>query len=265
MFNAVTCCSGCFSAYRREAILPRMDWWENQTLPGRRVDLRRRPLADQLRAARLAGRCMKRTPSRTRSCRPPSARSSTSRRAGSARGRASRCWSRAFIWRKHPSPPFFTYLSIVLPLLAPVAALHAIVWGPIAHGGTLPLVYIAGHLLAGDGLLALLRPVPGRVQPGVGLRRPVRLLLPRRSCCGRPTTRSPPAAPPPGAPARRRPACWRRRWGSCEMAVPAERACVRRSARRPARVAEPRARDAAAAAVDRCRCCCSARRCCVRR
>jgi len=32
----------------------------------------------------------------------------------------------------------------VLPLIAPAAAVHAIVWGPIAHGGTLPLVYIAG-------------------------------------------------------------------------------------------------------------------------
>ena len=36
VFNAVTCCSGCFSAYRREAILPHLDWWENQTLPRRR-------------------------------------------------------------------------------------------------------------------------------------------------------------------------------------------------------------------------------------
>ena len=31
------------------------------------------------------------------------------------------------------------------------------------HGGTLPLIYLAGHLLAGDGLLALLRPLPGPV------------------------------------------------------------------------------------------------------
>ena len=54
VFGAVTCCSGCFSAYRREAILPRLEWWESQTLPRHRVDLRRRPLADQLRAARLA-------------------------------------------------------------------------------------------------------------------------------------------------------------------------------------------------------------------
>ena len=35
VFNAVTCCSGCFSAYRREAIMPHLDWWENQTFLGR--------------------------------------------------------------------------------------------------------------------------------------------------------------------------------------------------------------------------------------
>ena len=34
VFGAVTCCSGCFSAYRREAILPRLEWWENQTFLG---------------------------------------------------------------------------------------------------------------------------------------------------------------------------------------------------------------------------------------
>ena len=34
VFNAVTCCSGCFSAYRREAIMPRLEWWESQTFLG---------------------------------------------------------------------------------------------------------------------------------------------------------------------------------------------------------------------------------------
>ena len=55
VFSAVTCCSGCFSAYRREAILPHLDWWEKQMFLGRRVDVRRRPLADELRPARLEG------------------------------------------------------------------------------------------------------------------------------------------------------------------------------------------------------------------
>src|SRR4051794_3343208 len=35
IFGAVTCCSGCFSAYRRTAILPRLAWWENQHFLGR--------------------------------------------------------------------------------------------------------------------------------------------------------------------------------------------------------------------------------------
>ena len=34
LFNAVTCCSGCFSAYRREAVMPHLEWWEDQTFLG---------------------------------------------------------------------------------------------------------------------------------------------------------------------------------------------------------------------------------------
>lgn len=35
VFGAVTCCSGCFSAYRRSAIMPGLSEWENQTFLGR--------------------------------------------------------------------------------------------------------------------------------------------------------------------------------------------------------------------------------------
>src|SRR6059036_3026677 len=35
IFGAVTCCSGCFSAYRREAILPSLEHWEHQRFLGR--------------------------------------------------------------------------------------------------------------------------------------------------------------------------------------------------------------------------------------
>lgn len=34
VLGAVTCCSGCFSAYRREAVLPVLDEWERQTFLG---------------------------------------------------------------------------------------------------------------------------------------------------------------------------------------------------------------------------------------
>lgn len=34
VLGAVTCCSGCFSAYRRQAVLPVLDEWEHQTFLG---------------------------------------------------------------------------------------------------------------------------------------------------------------------------------------------------------------------------------------
>lgn len=34
LFNAVTCCPGCFSAYRRDAILPLLENWKNQSFLG---------------------------------------------------------------------------------------------------------------------------------------------------------------------------------------------------------------------------------------
>lgn len=143
VFHAVTCCSGCFSAYRREAILPRMQWWEKQTFLGVestfgddrsltncvlrdwRVVYEKRAVSHTIVPTTLRGFVKQQT-------------------------RWKRSWTREsllvarFIWRKHPIAAFFTYLSIVLPLIAPVAALHALVWGPLLHGGTLPLVYLAG-------------------------------------------------------------------------------------------------------------------------
>ena len=74
VFSAVTCCSGCFSAYRREAILPHLDWWEHQTFLGRPSTFGDdRSLTNcVLRTGRSA---TSRTPSRTRSCRRTSSSS----------------------------------------------------------------------------------------------------------------------------------------------------------------------------------------------
>jgi hyaluronan synthase len=143
VFHAVTCCSGCFSAYRREAILARIDWWENQTFLGVsstfgddrsltncvlrdwRVLYEKRAVSHTIVPNTLHGFLKQQT-------------------------RWKRSWTResllvaCFIWRKHPVAAFFTYLSIVLPLIAPIAALRALVWGPLIAGGTLPLVYLAG-------------------------------------------------------------------------------------------------------------------------
>lgn len=143
VFHCVTCCSGCFSAYRREAILPRMQWWENQTFLGVESTFGDdRSLTNcVLRDWRVVYE--KRAVSHT--IVPTSFRGFLKQQT-----RWKRSWTREsllvarFIWRKHPVAAFFTYLSIVLPLIAPVAALHALFWGPLVHGGTLPLVYLAG-------------------------------------------------------------------------------------------------------------------------
>jgi hyaluronan synthase len=143
VFSAVTCCSGCFSAYRRAAILPRMEWWENQHFLG---------VESTFGDDRSLTNCVLRDWQIVYEKKAVSHTivPSTFRGFVTQQTRWKRSWTREsllvarFIWRKHPVAAFFTYLSIVLPLLAPAAAVHAIVWGPIAHGGTLPLVYVAG-------------------------------------------------------------------------------------------------------------------------
>src|SRR5580693_1572129 len=143
VFNAVTCCSGCFSAYRREAILPRLQWWEGQTFLG---------VESTFGDDRSLTNCVLRD---WRVLYEKNAVShtivpTTFRAFITQQTRWKRSWTREsllvakFIWRKHPVAACFTYMSILLPLIAPVAAIHAIVWGPLAHGGTLPLVYLAG-------------------------------------------------------------------------------------------------------------------------
>ncbi len=143
VFSAVTCCSGCFSAYRREAILPRLEWWESQTFLG---------VESTFGDDRSLTNCVlrdwqvlyeKRAISHT-------IVPSTFRAFVIQQTRWKRSWTREslvairFIWRKHPVAAFFTYMSIFLPLVAPVAALHAMVWAPLTHHDALPLTYLAG-------------------------------------------------------------------------------------------------------------------------
>ncbi len=143
VFNAVTCCSGCFSAYRREAIMGRLQWWESQTFLG---------VESTFGDDRSLTNCVLRD---WRVLYEKNAVShtivpTTFRAFVKQQTRWKRSWTREslmvsrFIWRKHPVAAAFTYLSIVLPLIAPVAALHSIFWGILAHHGSLPLIYIAG-------------------------------------------------------------------------------------------------------------------------
>jgi hyaluronan synthase len=143
VFNTVTCCSGCFSAYRREAIMPRLEWWEKQTFLG---------VESTFGDDRSLTNCVLRDwhVLYEKNAVSHTIVPTTFRAFVKQQTRWKRSWTREslmvsrFIWRKHPVAAAFTYLSIVLPLIAPVAALHSIFWGAIAHDGSLPLIYIAG-------------------------------------------------------------------------------------------------------------------------
>jgi hyaluronan synthase len=142
IFNAVTCCSGCFSAYRREAILPHLDWWENQTFLGRPStfgddrSLTNCVLRDW--RVRYESRAVSHTLVPT-----------TFKQFMTQQLRWKRSWTREslivakFIWRKHPVAALSAYVGMVLPLIAPIVAVRAVVVAPMLGAGA-PVVYLVG-------------------------------------------------------------------------------------------------------------------------
>jgi len=143
LVGAVTCCSGCFSGYRRSALMPHLEKWERQRflgLPATFGDdrsltnfvLRHYRVVYQTRAV-------------SRTVVP-----STLWKFMRQQARWKRSWTREsliscrFIWRKHPLAAVFTYISVALPLFAPIAATRALLWRPLVDHAGVPVVYIMG-------------------------------------------------------------------------------------------------------------------------
>jgi hyaluronan synthase len=143
VFSAVTCCSGCFSAYRREAIMPHLDWWEDQHFLGRPStfgddrSLTNCVLRDW--KVRYEARAVSHTlvPDRFKQFMVQQLR-------------WKRSWTREslivskFIWRKHPIAALSTYVGAILPLIAPIIAVRTLLVAPVVFGAGAPLVYIVG-------------------------------------------------------------------------------------------------------------------------
>lgn len=143
IFGAVTCCSGCFSAYRREAIAPVLERWENQRFLGRPATYGDdRSLTNfvlrtwDVRYDELA---------RSRTIVPTTFRVFLRQQL-----RWKRSWTREslivgrFIWRRSPLASVWAYLGIILPLVAPLVAVRALAWMPALGGGGAPFVYLIG-------------------------------------------------------------------------------------------------------------------------
>jgi hyaluronan synthase len=143
LFGCVTCCSGCFSAYRREAVLPHLEWWEHQTFLGCEStfgddrSLTNCVLRDW--KVRYESRAVSHT------IVPDTFRSFMTQQV-----RWKRSWTReslilgSFMWRKHPAAAAAAYVGMILPLVAPIVAVRAVFWSPVVQGAPLPVIYLTG-------------------------------------------------------------------------------------------------------------------------
>ena len=141
VFGAVTCASGCFSAYRRSALVAVLPQWEAQTFLGRRATygddraLTNYILRDHRIVYQSSAVCHTLVPT-------------TTRRFLVQQLRWKKSWLREslhvvrFIWRKHPVAAALTYMSVLFPWVAPFVIVHSLVWRGVEGGS--PLFYLMG-------------------------------------------------------------------------------------------------------------------------
>jgi hyaluronan synthase len=143
VFACVTCCSGCFSAYRRVAVMPHLDAWEHQTLLGAPATF-----GDDRALTNVVLRDWK-----VRYA--ADAVAHTIVPAGfqlflRQQLRWKRSWTREslilarFVWRKRFGAALMAYTGIVISLVAPIVAVRALLWLPLVDGRGAPVVYVLG-------------------------------------------------------------------------------------------------------------------------
>jgi hyaluronan synthase len=146
LFGAVTCCSGCCSAYRREYLMKFLDAWANQKFLGVRCTYGDdRSLTnymlyygyDALFAPEVKAYTFV----------PDNLRVFMRQQF-----RWKKSWVResliagTFIWRKNILMSTSFYLGVILPLLAPFVVVRAMIWYPLSTG-RIPWYYVGGLIL----------------------------------------------------------------------------------------------------------------------
>ena len=141
VFGAVTCASGCFSAYRRSALLDVLERWENQRFLGRPATYGDdRALTNYiLRNHRVTYQSL----ARSHTLAPDTLKAFLIQQV-----RWRKSWLREslhvvrFIWRKHPVASILTYLGVLFPWVAPVVAFRSLYWHSLMVGD--PWFYLMG-------------------------------------------------------------------------------------------------------------------------
>jgi hyaluronan synthase len=142
LFGAVTCASGCFSAYRRERLLEVLPRWETQSFLGREATF-----GDDRALTNMLLRNHRVVYQSTAVCETVVPENFKGFLVQQTRWKKS--WIResliacTYFWRKNPIAAVATYVSNIFPLVAPLIIFRAMIWRPTAQGGD-PWMYVIG-------------------------------------------------------------------------------------------------------------------------
>lgn len=145
LFGSVTCCSGCSGAYRKAYVMEVLEPWLKQTFLGAPCTFGDdRSLTNFLLKK---WKVIYAPEAQVTTVVPDTWETFLKQQL-----RWKKSWTReslragVFMWRKHPLMAFSFFLGVLLPLVAPVIVLRALVWLPVAEG-IMPLFYIFGIVL----------------------------------------------------------------------------------------------------------------------
>ncbi len=142
VFGTVTCCPGCFSAYRRKAIMEVLDAWRNQMFMGTRSTFGDdRSLTNHVLRHWKVEYCI-------------TAEATTIvpehyKKFFKQQLRWKKSWIREgsnaakFIWRKHPIAALSFYTNLLIPIFGPFIVGYVLYYSIAVHQ-ELPLVYFGG-------------------------------------------------------------------------------------------------------------------------
>jgi len=152
VFNVVTCCPGCFSAYRRDAVVEVLDEWRNQTLFGSRSTF-----GDD----RGLTNYMLKNNHKVLYCRSAKATTivpSKWRTFFKQQLRWKKSWLREtlvaskFMWKKHPIASISFYSAAALSVICPFIVARIFLLAALSLSPWLPLIYVSGAALMGATL-----------------------------------------------------------------------------------------------------------------
>jgi len=143
VFGTVTCCPGCFSAYKRKAILKVLRKWRFQTFLGSRSTFGDdRSLTNFVMRTRKVVYC--------RSAIATTIVPERFKKLFNQQLRWKKSWIRegiantgSFIWRKNPVASLSFYINLLIPIFGPIIIVKVLLVDFATHG-TLPLYYVFG-------------------------------------------------------------------------------------------------------------------------